>query len=82
VTLELPAKIQKAALAQRAFETLERKATAERSNATELEMELQTVLANQEAEVNRLEKSGATEAEIEQGRDLLFRLHVLLDKAQ
>jgi hypothetical protein len=82
VTLDLPAKIQKAALAQRAFETLERKATAERSNATELEMELQTVLANQEAEVNRLEKSGATEAEIEQGRDLLFRLHVLLDKAQ
>jgi hypothetical protein len=82
ITVDLPAKIQKAALAQRAFETLERKATAERSNATELEMELQTVLSNQEAEVNRLEESGATEAEIEQARDLLFRLHVLLDKAQ
>jgi hypothetical protein len=82
MTLDLPSKIQKAALAQRAFEALERKATAERSNATELEMELHTVLSNEEAEVNRLEKSGATEAEIEQSRDLLFRLHVLLDKAQ
>jgi hypothetical protein len=82
MTLDLPAKIQKAAQAQKAFETLERKATAERSIATELEMELQTVLSNQEAEVNRLEESGATEAEIEQARDMLFRLHVLLDKAQ
>jgi hypothetical protein len=82
MTLDLPSKIQKAALAQRAFEALERKATAERSNATELEMELHTVLSNEEAEVNRLEKFGATEAKIEQSRDLLFRLHVLLDKAQ
>jgi hypothetical protein len=82
MTLDLPAKIQKAALAQRAFESLERKVTAERSNVTELEMELQITLSNQQGEVDRLEKIGATEAEIEQARTMLFRLHVLVDEAQ
>jgi hypothetical protein len=82
MTLDLPAKIQKAALAQRAFESLERKVTAERSNVTKLEMELQITLSNQQGEVDRLEKIGATEAEIEQARTMLFRLHVLVDEAQ
>jgi hypothetical protein len=45
-------------------------------------MELQITLSNQQGEVDRLEKIGATEAEIEQARTMLFRLHVLVDEAQ